>query len=263
MELWRDAWTRDLDPGAGAAAMQQANLSRSAPRVLRGLHVHRRQADLWVVADGHPLVALVDLRPAIAGTGAPVAVTELAAPGEAFYLPAGVAHGFYATDAIALVYLVTNAYDGSDELGFRWDDPDAAIPWTDPDPILSPRDAEAPALGALLARMIAEPAPAATPPVDPEVELRRVMLQLEALQVEHRWVIGNANRARAEVDQARAEADRLRSENQRLQQAADAATARLDGYRVPLAIYGRARAIVPGAVRRPVKSVLSRVLRVR
>jgi dTDP-4-dehydrorhamnose 3,5-epimerase len=147
-ELWRDSWTAPLGD-----AMRQANLSRSAPRVLRGLHYHRRQADLWVVADGHPFIALVDVRPAVSGAGAPVVETIDASPGEAFYLPAGVAHGFYARDAITLVYLVTNEYDGSDELGFSWDDPEAAVSWPDRDPILSPRDAAAPSLAALLAEL--------------------------------------------------------------------------------------------------------------
>lgn len=150
-ELWRAAWTDGLEAGAGDGRMRQANLSRSAGRVLRGLHAHRRQADLWLVVEGTPLIALVDIRPAVAGTGAPRAITIDASPGDAFYLPAGVAHGFYAREAMTLIYLVTNEYDGSDELGFRWDDPDAAVPWPDPDPILSPRDAVAPSLAQLIA----------------------------------------------------------------------------------------------------------------
>ena len=71
-------------------------------------------------------------------------------PGDAFYLPSGVAHGFYARDPITLIYLVTNECDGSDELGFAWDDPDVAVPWPDRSPILSPRDASAPPLRKLI-----------------------------------------------------------------------------------------------------------------
>ena len=44
-------------------------------------------------------------------------------------IPSGVAHGFLAITPLQLLYLVTNAYDGSDELGFAWDDPVAAVPW--------------------------------------------------------------------------------------------------------------------------------------
>ena len=147
-ELWRDTWTAPL-----GGPMRQANLSRSGAHVLRGMHCHRRQADLWVVVEGHPFIALVDVRPAVEGTGRPVADTIQAQAGDAFYLPAGVAHGFYASDPITLVYLVTNVYDGSDELGFAWDDPDAAVPWPVRHPILSPRDAEAPPLADLIERL--------------------------------------------------------------------------------------------------------------
>lgn len=155
-ELWRDAWTEGLAPAGVQPAMRQANLSRSDARVLRGLHLHRRQADLWVIAEGHAFVALVDVRPAIAGTGGPTVETVETSPGDTLYLPAGVAHGFYARDPITLVYLVTNVYDGTDELGFAWDDPDAAVQWPDQAPILSDRDASAPSLRDLLDRLRAE-----------------------------------------------------------------------------------------------------------
>jgi dTDP-4-dehydrorhamnose 3,5-epimerase len=42
---------------------------------------------------------------------------------------------------VILNYLVDNYYDGSDELGVAWDDPQIALPWDLPrPPILSPRD---------------------------------------------------------------------------------------------------------------------------
>ena len=152
-ELWRDDWTAGLAPDGVPGAMRQANLSRSDARVLRGLHLHRRQADLWVMVEGRAFVALVDVRPAIEGIGPPRVETIDASPGETLYLPAGVAHGFYARDPITLVYLVTNTYDGTDELGFAWDDPDAAVPWPDAEPILSGRDASAPSLAELIERL--------------------------------------------------------------------------------------------------------------
>jgi dTDP-4-dehydrorhamnose 3,5-epimerase len=152
-ELWRASWTDGLPIGRPSERMVQVNLSRSETGVLRGLHVHRRQADLWIVAEGTPFIALADLRPAIRDSG-PVAVeTILAGPGDAVYLPPGIAHGFYAPAPITLVYLVSNEYDGSDELGFAWNDPAAAIPWPDADPMVSPRDATAPSLSTLLAEL--------------------------------------------------------------------------------------------------------------
>ena len=42
-------------------------------------------------------------------------------------IPTGVAHGFLALDPLDLVYFVTNEYDGTDELGFAWDDPAVGV----------------------------------------------------------------------------------------------------------------------------------------
>jgi len=151
-ELWRTDWFDDLPEGTDAL-MRQANVSRSKPRVLRGLHLHRHQADFWVVAEGRAFVALVDVRPVLAGTGAAAVHTVEADPGTAIYVPAGVAHGFYAPEGLTLIYLVTNVYDGSDELGFAFDDPDVDVPWPDPEPVVSHRDREAEGLAALIGRL--------------------------------------------------------------------------------------------------------------
>jgi dTDP-4-dehydrorhamnose 3,5-epimerase len=154
-ELWRASWLDGL-PGAEDERMRQANLSLSMPRVLRGMHVHEHQADLWVVVDGHAFIAMVDIRPALAAGGGPqdVGVATLEAePGDMVYLPAGVAHGFYAATGLTLVYLVTNEYDGSDEHGFMWSDPQVGIVWPDPAPIVSERDEGAPPLADLIRRL--------------------------------------------------------------------------------------------------------------
>ena len=74
-------------------------------------------------------------------------------------IPAGVAHGFLALVPLELLYLVTNEYNGSDELGFAWDDPDVGVPWPalsmtrDGRPILSERDGSNPPLAELVARL--------------------------------------------------------------------------------------------------------------
>ena len=46
--------------------------------------------------------------------------------------------------AATLTYLVDNYYDGGDELGVAWNDPDLAVPWGINDPILSARDVQNP-----------------------------------------------------------------------------------------------------------------------
>jgi dTDP-4-dehydrorhamnose 3,5-epimerase len=137
----------------------QANLSDSAPGVLRGLHLHRRQLDYWVVSSGRAFVALVDVRPMLAGGPAPLVETQVLHADGWVVIPAGVAHGFLALEPLAMLYLVTNEFDGSDELGFAWDDPAVAVAWptltVTPDgrPILSGRDGANPSLAELLVRL--------------------------------------------------------------------------------------------------------------
>jgi dTDP-4-dehydrorhamnose 3,5-epimerase len=160
-ELWRASGSVDLDPrwtGADGAQFVQANLSTSAVGVLRGLHYHRRQLDRWIVASGRALVALVDVRPAVAGIGPAVVETRELVGDGTVTIPTGVAHGFLALEALELIYLVTNEYDGSDELGFGWDDPAVKVPWpacptADGRPILSERDQANPTLADLLERL--------------------------------------------------------------------------------------------------------------
>lgn len=145
-ELWRASWS----PAAAGGPFAQANLSHSAAGVLRGLHFHLRQDDLWIVVRGRAYVAVVDLRARLAGAGDTPALTMELAAGDAIYIPDGVAHGFWALEELDLLYLVTNEYDGSDELGFAWNDPAAAIAWPGTAPLLSPRDQANPTLAEAL-----------------------------------------------------------------------------------------------------------------
>lgn len=166
-ELWREDAFGPIDAalaGGSPSAERpprfvQANLSTSAAGVLRGLHLHRRQLDHWVVASGRALVALVDVRPMLAGGPRPDVETRELGEDDWVDIPTGVAHGFLALEPLQLVYFVTNLYDGTDELGFAWDDPLAAVPWPpvgasrDGRPILSDRDRTNPSLIALVERL--------------------------------------------------------------------------------------------------------------
>jgi dTDP-4-dehydrorhamnose 3,5-epimerase-like enzyme len=92
------------------------------------------------------------------GGRAPRVETRALEPDDWVDIPVGVAHGFLALDDLQLIYFVTTAYDGTDELGFAWDDPLAAVAWpsfttTDGNPILSDRDRGNPSLEALVARL--------------------------------------------------------------------------------------------------------------
>lgn len=153
-ELWREsAFGERAADGAGGpgARFVQANLSSSAAGVLRGLHYHRRQLDYWIVVAGRVFVALVDVRPVLANpSDAPVVETRELGADAWVVIPSGVAHGFCALEPTDLLYLVTNEYDGTDELGFAWDDPEVGVAWPVRDPILSARDRANPALRELV-----------------------------------------------------------------------------------------------------------------
>jgi dTDP-4-dehydrorhamnose 3,5-epimerase len=161
-EVWRASWYPALDPdtaGRPDAAFAQANVSVSAAGVLRGLHLHRHQLDHWVLLEGRAHVALVDVRPMLAGAHRPLVETHELGADHRITIPIGVAHGFLALEPLVLLYLVTNEYDGSDELGFAWDDPIAAVPWPavqgtpDGKPVLSDRDRANPPLAELVDRL--------------------------------------------------------------------------------------------------------------
>jgi dTDP-4-dehydrorhamnose 3,5-epimerase len=165
-EIWREDSFGPIDPAEAGAPIGtmprfvQANLSASAPGVLRGLHLHQRQLDHWVVASGRAFVALVDVRSMLrAEADRPLVETRELVADDWVDIPIGIAHGFLALEPLELMYLVTNGYDGSDELGFAWDDPLAAVPWpalpdtTDGGPILSDRDRSNQSLTELVERL--------------------------------------------------------------------------------------------------------------
>lgn len=142
-ELWRASVYSD----SPRAAFVQANLSRSNTNALRGMHFHLRQTDLWILLEGTAHVCLLDLRDRIAGGSAPnERIAETFGPGDAVLIPEGVAHGFRALEPVSLLYLVTSEYDGTDERGFAWNDPEAGLDWPVGGPILSERDSAAPTL---------------------------------------------------------------------------------------------------------------------
>ncbi len=124
----------------------QTNRSDSIAGVLRGLHYHFNQIDYWFVMRGTIRAGLVDLRP----SSPTYMQTQTIDMGEdnliGLFIPVGVAHGFYALTDCTLTYIVNNYYDGADEFGVAWNDPDINMAWGVADPLISPRDAANPLL---------------------------------------------------------------------------------------------------------------------
>jgi len=127
----RELWRGSRQP----LEVRQVLVTTSRRGALRGMHYHLRQADLCYVPAGRVYMALVDLR-----DGRNTKEEFSLGDGESLLIPAGVAHGYLAEEDATVCYLLTEEVDGSDEFGFRFDDPAVAIRWPLSDPILSERD---------------------------------------------------------------------------------------------------------------------------
>jgi dTDP-4-dehydrorhamnose 3,5-epimerase len=139
-ETYRKTWI------PGIREMVQGNCSFSRAGVLRGLHYHLKQADLWTVPVGRVRAALTDLRRSSPTRGRSEVLELNASEPRGLYIPKGVAHGFYALEDTYMTYLVDEYYDNSDELGVFWNDPDLALAWGADEPSLSERDLKNPRL---------------------------------------------------------------------------------------------------------------------
>lgn len=92
--------------------VRQLVQSDSGARVLRGMHLHKIQWDIWRFVRGRAWVRLYDT------------VTD----DQAFInaddniviaIPPGISHGFFTQQGATLVYALTNEYDGTDEYSWR------------------------------------------------------------------------------------------------------------------------------------------------
>jgi dTDP-4-dehydrorhamnose 3,5-epimerase len=144
-EVYRRQWIPEGREGV------QANLSMSRPKVLRGLHFHRKQSDYWCVLVGTAFIGLFDLRAGSPTEGKKAEIrVDVEDRRQAIHIPRGVAHGYFAETAVLLEYLVDEYYEGGDEFGLAWDDLAVGIEWPSREPILSDRDRSNPGLAEVL-----------------------------------------------------------------------------------------------------------------
>ena len=89
-------------------------------------------------------MALCDLR-ASGDTFKAVEMVEMSGDSmHGLLIPPGVAHGFVTLSDARVNYMVSNYYDGADEHGVAWDDPELAVPWGVENAIISSRDVRNP-----------------------------------------------------------------------------------------------------------------------
>jgi len=144
-EFFRNEWTTTPPP--------QWTMFTSTPGVMRGVHVHPRHDDYFVLISGAMCVGLRDLRPG-APTEHRAAVVHLrgTAP-TALFIPHGVAHGMLSQAVSVFVIGASHYYDADDELGCHWRDPDLGIVWPVRSAELSERDAALPPMRSLVGRI--------------------------------------------------------------------------------------------------------------
>jgi dTDP-4-dehydrorhamnose 3,5-epimerase len=133
-----------------SVAFVQDNHSTSRRNVLRGLHFQdpSPQGKLVRVLAGTIFDVAADIRPDSPTFGRWVGVELSAENRRQLWVPEGLAHGFLAvSDQAEVLYKTTAFYSPGDEKCIRFDDPTLAIDWPfSAPPLLSPRDAAAPAL---------------------------------------------------------------------------------------------------------------------
>lgn len=135
-EVFRSEWV----PGRNYGNEIQLNLSRSRKGALRGLHYHKKQSDWWIPVHGRFQAVLADLRETSRTFGNTMVFNLSSDDSVCVLIPPGVAHGFLALTDASLLYAVDCYYDGSDEQGVAWNDPELAIQWVLENPIVSTRD---------------------------------------------------------------------------------------------------------------------------
>ena len=122
----------------------QDSHSRSAYRVLRGLHYQDMRAPMAKLVRctvGRILDVAVDLRISSPTFGHWFSIELNSENKTQLFVPAGFAHGFATlSDVCEVQYKQTAFYNPETEGGIAWNDPDLAIRWPFQDPILSKRD---------------------------------------------------------------------------------------------------------------------------
>lgn len=127
----------------------QDNQSLSARDVLRGLHFQKpphAQGKLVRVIRGSVWDVAVDIRQGSPTYGQHHKVLLTGQNFVQFWIPPGFAHGFITLeDNTIFAYKCTGYYHRESEDSVLWNDPELNIDWGTKEPVLSDKDAQAPA----------------------------------------------------------------------------------------------------------------------
>jgi dTDP-4-dehydrorhamnose 3,5-epimerase len=144
MEFFRKDKIREV--GIGFEFVQE-NESRSKKNVLRGLHYQEppfEQGKLVRVVSGMAQDVALDIRKNSSTYGQWYSHKLSEENKTMLWIPPGFAHGFLALeDDTVLQYKCTAYYNRDSERSIRWNDPQLAIRWQVPNPLLSDKDRNA------------------------------------------------------------------------------------------------------------------------
>jgi dTDP-4-dehydrorhamnose 3,5-epimerase len=149
LEVFKESWRLPVQPA-------QWSLVQSTTRTLRGLYLHLRHDELFLLVQGRAHVGLKDLRPG-SPTFARAVLLELNAEAPTVVVfPPGVLHGWYFSEPSLHLQAVSEEYDryrDDDNLSCHWADPELGLAWPDPEPLLSPEAAGFGSLRALMGKL--------------------------------------------------------------------------------------------------------------
>ncbi|MEZ5713811.1 MAG: dTDP-4-dehydrorhamnose 3,5-epimerase family protein [Paracoccaceae bacterium] len=136
----------------------QGNHSRSARGTLRGFRTEPWDKLIYV-AHGTALIVVADTRPDSSGFLRHETFLIGDPPGRRLrvLVTRGLSNAFYCLTEVDYINDVSGEYQPQVRRGFRWDDPDIAVDWPDPAPILSAADRTLPSLRRMLAETEAPP----------------------------------------------------------------------------------------------------------
>lgn len=109
----------------------QVSTALSYPGTIKAFHIHKRQTDCWVPAQGMFQVALVDLRPDSPTFGRKNTIYVGQFRSWRILIPPGVGHGYkvIGMEPAMLVYITDRHYDPSDEGRIPYNDPKINYDW--------------------------------------------------------------------------------------------------------------------------------------
>ena len=146
------SYAKYTEAGITDVFVQDSHSLSGVKGTLRGLHFQlnpRAQAKLVRCVRGAMLDVAVDIR-----KGSPtyckwISVELSSENFKQIYLPAGFAHGIVTlTDDVEIQYKTSDFYAPEYDRCIRWNDPDIGVDWgLVENPVLSPKDANAPLLG--------------------------------------------------------------------------------------------------------------------